>query len=742
MDGVLTESPAPLARAANAHFGIDLPESAFVDSSGLNVSMDIREWVYSPHGPAASLAPADGAQHFLATLERLVGDGNVMVITARPETSAAMTLDWFKAHGFVQCPVIFADDKSSIARRQGCAYAVEDSIRHATNYAADGFTCFLINHAEAIDTDASGKIIPVTSFDQIVQVVERLVSAPMLPPGVSALPPASEATGETSPLIVVSDAIHPVAREAFERVGRIVDVDGTKVPALLEAIRDADALVVRSETQVTEEVLAAAPMLKVIARAGVGIDNIDVDAATRHGVLVLNAPGANATSAGEHTISLLLAIARQLPYANQTTHSGEWKRKAIKPFDLRGRTVGIVGLGRVGTIVAKRLKAFEMRVIASDPYIPDDRFDDAGVERAEFDDLLGQADIVTFHCPSTGETAHMLDRESLSRMKRGAIVLNCARGDIVDQEALAEAIRSGHIAAAGIDVFPHEPCTESPLFGLDNVVLTPHTGGSSAEALEAVGRVIGTTTIAALRGESVPNAVNLPPASLEAPALRMLTSVAAAAGHLLSVLMPEQPASVSIEARGLVSNDILTHVMNAALANALQRWLGRRVTSVNARMIAGELGIAIRESADDGDETSIPQFRFTVRGDTTHSVVISWDRAVAGIVEVDRFSLAQPLAGYVLITHHHDQPGVIGKLATVLARYNINIAGMQVSRHEPRAEAMMVTNVDEDIPPDALDEIRAVDAVEDAFIVSLPNMPVEPDAMQVAMMTTAAHGSR
>jgi len=734
LDGVLTEHPGPLATAANEHFGLSLPQRSFIDSAGLNVPMEVREWVYGLEGPASRLYPALNAQAFVAKLVDVLGDGNVMIITARPETSAEMTINWLKHHGFVNCNVIFADEKAAVARRQGCGYAIEDSERHAFNYAAGGVNCFLLGPDVSEAVDAESSIIRVRGYDDILQHLEDAKRQSGRSRHLESLQPTT--SDSERPKIVVSDAIHPIARQEFEMHGEIVDVDGTDLPALLAAIHDADALVVRSETQVTEDVLAAAPRLKVVARAGVGVDNIDIPAATRAGVLVLNAPGTNATSAGEHTIAMLLALARQIPFANATTHAGEWKRKQVKPIDLRGRTVGIVGLGRVGSIVAKRLKAFEMKVIAHDPFLPEQRFAEMGVMEVGLDELFSRSDVLTFHCPSTPETRHMLNEETLAKMKPGAIVLNAARGDVVDQEALAAAIRSGHIAAAGVDVFPSEPCRESPLFGLENVIVTPHTGGSSAEALEAVGRVIGATTIAALRGEAVPNAVNLPAASLEAPALKLLTSVAGAAGHLMSVLSPGLPGGISLEARGLISNDITEHVMGAALAEALKRWLDRRVTPVNARMVAEELEISTTMSADDGDEDSLPQFRFEVHGETSHSVVITWDRRIAGIVEVDRFSLLRPLEGYVLITHHQDKPGIIGSLGTILASYEVNIAGMQVSRDMPRGEAMMVTNVDEEIPQEALDEILAVTGVEEAFVVSLPNVTEASDPVSLAAITS------
>jgi D-3-phosphoglycerate dehydrogenase / 2-oxoglutarate reductase len=737
LDGVLTEHPAPLAAAANQRFKLHLPERAFIDSAGLNVPLEVREWVYSDDGPASRLLPSAHAVAFVTRMLELF-DGNALIITARPESSSAMTISWLERHGFPTIDAVFADDKLTSARANGCVYAVEDSERHALNYAAGGITCFLIEDEHHPHHADEPEIIQVTGLQEIESRLNLIRKARDRREAIAAtLPPVEEAASSHEPLIVISDAIHPIARAELEASARLVDVDGTDVPALLAAVGDADALVVRSETQVTPEVLAAAPRLKVVARAGVGVDNIDLDAATRAGVLVLNAPGANATSAGEHTVGVLLALTRQLPHANESTHAGRWERKKIKPIDLRGRTAGIIGLGKVGSVVARRLKAFEMRLVGYDPFIRPERFAELGVEPVAFDDLLGMSDVVTFHVPSTPETHHMLDTQTIGLLKPGAIVLNMARGDVVNQDALAIALREGQVSAAGVDVFTHEPCTQSPLFGLPNVIVTPHTAGSSFEALEAVGRVIASSTLAALRGEAVANAVNLPQATLDAPELRRLTTVAGAAGHLLSVLVPDIPHRMALKVHGQVAPDVAEHVLGAALSASFQQWLGRRVTPVNARVVAIDIGVQVDSPEIDGAEGVLPQFQFEVRGDTTHTVTITWDRRHAGIVAVDRFSLERPLAGAVLITHHHDQPGVIGTLGTILSRHGVNIASMQVSRHSPRGEAMMVTNVDEAIPPQALEEIRAAAAIEDAFIVTLPPFDGDLDPVVVSAITAA-----
>jgi D-3-phosphoglycerate dehydrogenase len=559
-------------------------------------------------------------------------------------------------------------------------------------------------------------IIPVDGLMEIVALLaEELERRRALTPDGLDEPPL--------PKIVVSDAIHPAAREFLSQQAQIIDVDGTDVPALFAVIGEAEALIVRSETQVTAEVIAAAPHLRVVARAGVGVDNIDLDAATRAGVLVLNAPGANRYSAGEHTISLLLAITRQIPFANSSTHAGKWERKKVKPIDLRGRTVGIVGLGRVGSVVAQRLAAFEMTIIAYDPYVTDDRFAELGVRPVDYETLLREADVVTYHVPSTVETYHMLDTERLKLLKPEAIVLNCARGDVVDEVALADALRNNRILGAGVDVYPSEPCTSSPLFGLTNVVLTPHTGGSSAEALAAVGEMISTSVISALAGQAVSNAVNLPPATLMAPELQRLTTVAGAAGHLLAVLEPVPTAAFRVTVNGNVPDDVTEHVTSAALSEALNRWTTRRVTPVNAHLIASELGMEVRVNAGTRDPQVEPSFAFETSGEPAHQVRVTWDRKQAGIVAVDRFALDRPLVGEVMITHHHDVPGVIGRVGTILGRYDVNIAGMEVGRHHQGGEAIMVVNTDEEIPDGALNEIQSIPGLDRVYKVSLPPAP-------------------
>jgi D-3-phosphoglycerate dehydrogenase len=711
LDGVLSEHPAPLARAANAHFNLILPDSAFVDSAGHAVSDAVRDWVYGPDGPAAHLRVEPLARDFLRRVVARLGAENVRIVTARPVASLGMTMDWLRSHNLDLCEVVFADNKVAVAQEQGMTHAVEDSVRHATAYARAGVTCYLV-------TGAAGTHVRGVEHT----VVDLAEAAARLFDDVVAHTP------KPRPKIVVSDPIAPSAHAALAAAADLIDVLGTDVAALHAALEDADALVVRSETQVDAAVFAAAPRLRVVARAGVGVDNIDVAAATRAGVLVLNAPGANAISAGEHTIALLLAISRQLIDANAVLHAGRWERKRYRPFDLQGKTVGIVGLGRVGSVVAQRLLAFGCVLIGYDPYIPTERFDELDVRQVSYEELLAASDIVSYHVPSTPETRGMLGSHTVPLLKRGAVVINAARGDVVDEVALAEALDSGRVAAAGVDVFPREPVTHSPLWGRPNVVLTPHIGGSSAEALAAVGEIITRTTLAALRGESVPNAVNLPAATLAPGELERLTRVAGAAGHLLGVLEADLPDELLLTVRGNLPTDVVEHVLVAALAEGLRRWTEARVTPVNARLVAGEQGLTIDVVHDDWtaprtvSSVSGAEFSFETQDETQHHVTVRWEHGQAGIVEVDRFSLDRPLVGDVLITHHRDRPGLIGRVGMILGRYEVNIAGMQVGRHHRGGQAIMVLNVDDAIPPQALLDILAIEDVTTAYVVSLPSL--------------------
>jgi D-3-phosphoglycerate dehydrogenase / 2-oxoglutarate reductase len=740
LDGVLTEPPVRLAHAANATWGLDLPDHAFVDSAGLNVPQHVREWVYLEGGPASLLEPAPWAQEFLRQVLETFGPDQVQIITARPNCVETATLEWLARNEFPEIRVSFAEDKVPVALQAGVTHAVEDSLRHGADYARHGIRCCLISPHPPQPED-SNRLVRVpdlrgvfdrlngkTSMNKKHEPIDTDFDAEDSQNWKTDMNTRDPATTVPRYRIVVSDVIDDRARELMSSQAELIDVDGTDTGQLTSALKDADALIVRSETQVTREILAAGPKLQLVARAGVGVDNIDVDAATEAGVLVLNAPGANAISAGEHTLGLLLALSRSIPDANEAVHAGRWERKRFKPFDINGKTVGIVGLGRVGSVLAQRLRGFDVQLIAHDPYISRDRFKEMHCEPVGYEELLQRADVITYHVPATPETTNMLDADTIPLVKQGAIVLNCARGEIVDADALAEALKSGQLAGAGVDVYPSEPAYESPLFNLPNVVLTPHIGGSSGEALAKVGEMIGSTVLAALAGQAVPNAVNLPPATMNADELQRLTHVAAAAGHLLAVLRADRPGEYRVTVNGVVPREVVEHVAVAGLAESLERWTERRVTPVNARLIAEELDMDIQTFVADADPEHVPEFTFEVNGDDAHRVTVRWDRRDAGIMEVDRFTLERPLAGDVLITHHIDRPGIVGRIGTLLGNHGINIAGMQVGRHQPRGEAIMVLNVDEPIPEYTMQEIKVMADVHDAYVVSLPPSLPGPEA--------------
>lgn len=716
LDGVLTEHPTLLAREANRRFKLDLPDTAFVDSAGHNISDEVRSWVYGPDGPASRLAVAEQAADFLQELVRTFGRENVYIVTARPEASTEMTNAWLQANGLDLCNVVYADDKVAAASELGITHAIEDSVRHATSYTEAGVTAYLLTGE--LDTVPEGPQA-VTDLAEISEHLKTLAGGD--------LPQEGE-----RPRVVISDVIDPDAHEAIARATDVHDVDGTDVAALREAVAEADALVIRSETQVDEELLRHARKLRVIARAGVGVDNIDIDAATRAGILVLNAPGSNSISAGEHTISIMLALARQLTNANASMHARKWERKKFKIFDLQGKTVGIVGLGRVGGVVAERLKAFGVNLIAHDPYIPQERFKEFDVEQVSYHELLSRSDIVTYHVPLTNETHHYLSDETVEHLKPGAVVINCARGEVVDHQALARGLDSGVIAAAGVDVFPEEPLPDSPLWDRPNVILTPHIGGSSVEAQAAVGEIISKSTLAALRGEAVPNTVNLPAVAIEPTISLRLSRVAGAAGRLLSTFESENPSSFTMTVRGNVSEEINELILTSALAEGLQQWASGRVTPVNARMVAREHEITVRlvhEKAADSDDGHV-EFTFHTNEDSKRSVTMHWSGEHVGIYEINRFSLGQPLAGDLLITRHHDGPGVIGGIGTILGKYGVNIAGMQVGRRYQGGEALMILNVDDTIPEEARREILQLENSFNAYVVSLP--PPEESHMATA----------
>ena len=493
---------------------------------------------------------------------------------------------------------------------------------------------------------------------------------------------------------------------------------------LPERIAPYDALIVRSQTKVTAEVLDRADSLKVIGRAGIGLDNVDVDAATRRGVLVVNAPESNIVSAAEHTLALLLAQARNVPQAHGALKSGSWERERFQGTELQGKTLGIVGLGRVGAMVAQRANSFGMRVVAFDPYVSKDRARQLGVELIpNLEGLLVQTDFLTVHLPRTAETEGLIGERELGLLKEGARVLNTARGGIVDEAALERALRGGSIAGAALDVFAQEPATSHPLFGFDNVVVTPHLGAATAEAQDRAGTAIAEMVELALRGEFVPYAVNVSAAGEVSDTVRPFVPLAEKLGAVLAALAAGGMHTLEAEYLGEIAEHDTRVLTLAALKGALTSAVHEPVSFVNAPVIARErgLGVSERKSTASRDYVNLITLRTNAEGgDLAVAGTLVGKRGGERLVRVYDFDMDMAPTKHMAFLVYRDRPGVIGAVGTLLDDARVNIAGMEVGRKNAGGPALMGLSVDQPIPAAVMTRIeRAIDA-ETARVVVLP----------------------
>jgi D-3-phosphoglycerate dehydrogenase / 2-oxoglutarate reductase len=491
---------------------------------------------------------------------------------------------------------------------------------------------------------------------------------------------------------------------------------------LASAIAEYDALIVRSQTQVTADVLAAGERLKVVARAGIGLDNVDVDEATRRGIMVVNAPQSNIVSAAEHSIALLLAQARNVPRADAALRSGSWDRSRYRGVELLGKTVGVIGLGRVGAMVAERLASFGMRVIAFDPYVSKERARDLGVDvMPTLEALLVQSDFVSIHLPRTPDTEGLIGERELALTKQGARIVNTARGGIVDEEALAKAIESGHLGGAALDVFATEPTTESPLFGLEGVVVTPHLGASTVEAQDKAGASIAEMVSLALRGEFVPYAVNVSAGAEVPEPVRAMLPLAERLGALLTGLADGPVHAIECRYLGKVAEVDTRALTLAVVKGSLSSVVHEPVSYVNAPAIARERGVEISEtrSTASRDYVSLISLRGqTDDGDVAVAGTLIGQRKPERVMQVFDFDIEIQPARYMLFYTYEDAPGVIGKVGTILGEAGINIATMEVGRKAAGGTALMGMTVDTPVPQDVLDEIGvAIGADLTRFIV-------------------------
>ncbi|MCB0928952.1 MAG: phosphoglycerate dehydrogenase [Mycolicibacterium insubricum] len=512
----------------------------------------------------------------------------------------------------------------------------------------------------------------------------------------------------TLPVVLIADKLAESTVAALGDQVEVRWVDGPDRPKLLEAVADADALLVRSATTVDAEVLAAAPRLKIVARAGVGLDNVDVDAATARGVLVVNAPTSNIHSAAEHAVALLLSAARQVPAADATLRERTWKRSKFSGVELFGKTVGVVGLGRIGQLVAHRLAAFDTHIVAYDPYLPAARAAQLGIELLPLDEVLARADFITVHLPKTPETAGLLNREALAKTKPGVVIVNAARGGLIDEQALADAITSGHVRGAGLDVFSTEPCTDSPLFELEQVVVTPHLGASTAEAQDRAGTDVAESVKLALAGEFVPDAVNVGGGVVGdevAPWLDLVSKL----GVLVGALAPAAPVSLGVHIYGELAAEDADILALAALRGLFSTVVSEQVTFVNTPALAAERGVTaeLTKTAESRNHRSAVDVVAVLSDGSTVNVAgtLAGPAAVQKIIQINGRNLDLRASGHNMIVNYRDQPGALGKIGTLLGAADVNIEAAQLSQDAEGDGATIMLRLDRDVPEDVRTQI-------------------------------------
>ena len=513
----------------------------------------------------------------------------------------------------------------------------------------------------------------------------------------------------TKPRVLIAEELSPATVEALGPDFEIVSCDGADRASLLPAIADVDAILVRSATQVDAEAIAAAKNLKVVARAGVGLDNVDVKAATQAGVMVVNAPTSNIVSAAELAVALLLASARHVVPASTALKGGAWKRSKYTGVEVADKVVGVVGLGRIGVLVAQRLSAFGVQLIAYDPYVQPARAAQLGVRMVSLDELLEQADFITVHLPKTPETVGLIGDEQLHKVKPTVHIINAARGGIVDEQALFSALSEGRVAGAGLDVYAKEPCTDSPLFALENVVCLPHLGASTDEAQEKAGIAVAKSVRLALAGELVPDAVNVQGGQL-ADAIKPLVPLAEQVGLIAASLSSSAIARIDVEALGEIADHDVRVLELSALKGVFMNLVEEPVSFVNAPVLANQRGVEVALTSDrtSEDHRSLLRVTLTQADGSKVSVAgtVTGARDVAKIVEIDGFDVDVPVSGHMLFLRYADKPGVVGIVGQLLGEAGVNIGGMQVGRDEA-GQALIVLTIDSAIGADRLEAIVA-----------------------------------
>ncbi|WP_448663037.1 phosphoglycerate dehydrogenase [Sphingomonas sp. CJ20] len=523
------------------------------------------------------------------------------------------------------------------------------------------------------------------------------------------------------PKVLISDKMDPKAAEIFRARGVQVDEITGKTPEELKAIiGEYDGLAIRSSTKVTKEILEAATNLKVVGRAGIGVDNVDIPAASAKGVVVMNTPFGNSITTAEHAIALMFALARDLPEADKSTQAGKWEKNRFMGVEVTGKTLGLIGAGNIGSIVADRALGLKMKVIAYDPFLTPERALEMGVEKMTLDDLLLRADFITLHTPLTDQTRNILSAENLAKTKKGVRIINCARGGLIDEAALKEGLDSGHIGGAALDVFVQEPAKESPLFGTPNFISTPHLGASTNEAQVNVAIQVAEQMADFLVSGGVTNALNMPSLSAEeAPRLKPYMALAERLGSLVGQLSHGALNSISIEVEGAAAELNQKPITGAVLAG-LMRVHSDTVNMVNAPFLAKERGLDVREVRHDREGDYHTLVRVTVGTD-------AGDRSVAGtlfgnlaprLVELFGIKVEADLAGHMLYIVNEDAPGFIGRLGTTLGEAGVNIGTFHLGRRSAGGEAVLLLSVDDQVGADLIAAVRALPGVKTAMALA------------------------
>jgi len=523
------------------------------------------------------------------------------------------------------------------------------------------------------------------------------------------------------PQVIVAEAISDEGLDALRNSAEIVDLVGASREDVLAAMPDAAAIIVRSATKVDREMIEAASDLTVIGRAGIGIDNIDVDAATEHGVMVVNTPNANTISAAEHTMALILAQARRVPEADRSLREGRWDRSRFQGIELHGKTLGILGLGKIGTLVAQRASAFGMQIVAFDPYVSEDRARRLGVSLLPINDVLAISDIITVHLPRTPQTENLINAEAIAGMKDGVRIINVARGGIVSEQDLASAVLSGKVGGAAVDVFETEPTTASPLFAVPQITVTPHLGASTREAQGKAGVAVALAVAAALDGELVLSAVNLDLGPSVSPRLKPFISVAEDLGKIFTALAKGLPDELTVTVRGELAEDPVKPIALSALKGTLSASTELPVSYVNAPLIAEARGVSVIEEAqlEVDDYQSVIRISGVVNGRFRTVAGTYMARKGAVLVGLEGNAIEVPLTGHMLLIRNEDIPGCIGRVGTYLGDIENNIADMVVGRSHDGIAAMMGIALDRALSDDQIAGLLDLKGIAAARYVDL-----------------------